>query len=88
MKRVDQALNELLRRWGISENIRVLKVAKMILKDYESKAVWFENGILLVWSQKAERRFEVSAKKTSIIRAINSLLGENLVKDIKFKRGI
>jgi hypothetical protein len=30
----------------------------------------------------------VSAKKTEIIRAINSLLGENLVKDIKFKRGI
>jgi len=28
MKRVDQALNELLKSWGISENIRVLKVAK------------------------------------------------------------
>jgi len=88
MKRIDEALDELLKFWGIKEAVKVLKIARLVLRDYESEAVWFENGILFVWSRKAERRFEVGAKKTKIVSAINSLLGENLVKDIKFKKAI
>ena len=86
MKRLSQSLNELLKFWGISEKIRVLKLAREVLKDYECEAVWFNDGILFVWSSKPEKRFEISAKKAKIVMAINSLLGENLVKDIKFKK--
>ncbi len=86
MKSVGHTLRELLKSWGIAETIKVLKMAREILKNYEGDAVWFENGILFVWSPKAERRFEIGEKKAKIISAINSLLGENLVKDIKFKR--
>lgn len=89
MKRVGDALLGVLKHLkaeGVLDSIRIINVAKKVLKAYECDPVSFDKGILFVWTTKPERRFEIQAKKTEIARAINSLLGEELVRDIKFRK--
>lgn len=89
MKRVgDSVLGVLkhLKAEGILNSIRIIKIARKVLKPYDCDPTGFDRGTLFVWTAKPERRFEIQAKKTEIIGSINLLLGENIVKDIKLRR--
>ncbi|MEO0139040.1 MAG: DciA family protein [candidate division WOR-3 bacterium] len=89
MKRVSDALLGVLKHLkaeGVLNSIRIIKVAKRVLKPYECDVLSYDRGILFVWTAKPERRFEIQAKKTEIVGVINAFLGENVVKDIKFRK--
>ncbi len=55
---------------------------------YRADVKGFDRGILFVWANNPERRFEISARKTEIINSINSLIGEKVIKDIRFRRKV
>lgn len=89
MKSIGEALSGVLRHLkaeGVIESIRVMKVAREVLKPYDAEVIGYDKGILFIWVGNPAKRFEIVSKKNGIISSINRLLGDNKVYDIKFRK--
>ncbi len=89
MKSIGEALSGVLRHLkaeGVMESIKVMRVAREVLKPYDVEVVGYDKGILFVWVGNPAKRFELLSKKNGIISSINRLLRNNKVSDIKFRK--
>ena len=90
MVSLGQAIKTLLRRHGLEEAVRVHRatnlwsevVGKSIARH--CRASKMDGGTLYVHARSAAWRNEIAFQKDAILKALNSKLGAQLVKDIRF----
>ncbi len=88
MKALDKAIESYLRSAGLDWILDYLKVrecSEAVLKSYDFLKFYnFRNGILSLKVVDRRRMMEIYYNKFSIIKAINTIIGKEIVKDIKF----
>lgn len=91
MQSLGRALEEFVRTLGLQKKIReydaVLRwpeaVGERISRVAEAHAI--RNGVLYVRVSNGPWRNELQTLKSDVIRRINGLLGEDVVRDIRFQ---
>lgn len=72
---------------GILELIPVRKAARKVLKSYPgAEFVHYRDGVLYVWAKDPSVRFRLQTSSRRIAKAINSLLGKEVVKRVVLRR--
>jgi len=88
-KPVGEALISLLRflgAEGVLELIPVRKAARQVLRSYPgAEFVHYRDGVLYVWAKDPAVRFKLQTANRRIARAINALLGKEVVKRVVLK---
>jgi predicted nucleic acid-binding Zn ribbon protein len=90
-KAVGAALQDLVRHLGLERNLEDYQVitfwAEMVGEQIArvTEAQRMENGVLFVSVSTAPWRAELSMKRMEIMKKINSTLGKNVVKEIRFR---
>lgn len=90
-KAVGAALQDLVRHLGLERNLEDYQVitfwpemvGEQIARVTEAQRM--ENGVLFVSVSTAPWRAELSMKRMEIMKKINSMLGKNVVKEIRFR---
>ncbi len=87
---VGDALVSLLRflgAEGVLEIIPVRRAARQILKSYPgAEFVHYRDGVLYVWAKDPTVRFRLQTSSRRIARAINGLLGREVVKRVVLRK--
>ena len=85
------AIQELVHRLGITRTIRqydVINTWESIVGEQIAKVTTvqrIDNGVLYVGVATAPWRAELSMKRREIIEKINSAVGRNIIKEIRFR---
>lgn len=89
MKELNKAIEDYLIASNLSwilDYMKLKEACEVVLKPYEYLIFEkFERGILYLKLSDRRNYMEVYYKKLDIIRAINTLVGKKIVKEIKFK---
>lgn len=87
---VGDALVNLLRflgAEGVLELIPVRRAARQILKSYPgAEFVHYRDGVLYVWAKDPTVRFRLQTSSRRIARAVNGLLGREVVKRVVLRK--
>ena len=87
---VGDALVSLLRflgAEGVLELIPVRRAARQILKSYPgAEFVHYRDGVLYVWAKDPTVRFRLQTSSRRIARAVNGLLGREVVKRVVLRK--
>lgn len=88
MKALNRAIEHYLKSAGLDWMLDYLKVkesSEAVLKTYEFlKFEDFKNGILALRVVDKRKLMDIYYNKFNIIKAINTIAGKEIVKDIKF----
>ena len=89
-KPIGEALANLLRSMGaggVLELIPVRRAARHILKSYPgAEFVHYRDGVLYVWAKDPSVRFRLQTSSRQIARAVNSLVGKEVVKRVVLRK--
>jgi len=89
--KLGEGLRGILARWGLGavwDLHEVMEAFPKVFKPYPgARFLDFSRGVLRVGVRSAALRHELVMRKPELIKAMNALLGRELVKDILFTRG-